>query len=127
MKTTVLLILPDAGQARALTELLDQAGGYEVQSVRMPEEFADAVLSFTPELVIIDEQLPPDDMQAWARVITGLSPQTRILDLSTSSDESRKLELTVHGYLREPFEPAAFLREVRRVLHADLTIVADGA
>jgi DNA-binding NarL/FixJ family response regulator len=91
----------------------------------MPEEFADATVSFKPDLVIIDEQLPADDMQAWARVITGLSPETRVLDLSIHSDESRRLELSAHGYLREPFKPTAFLEEVRRVLAADPTPLVD--
>lgn len=119
MKKNVLFILPDTRQVQTLTTLLEQAGGYETRSVRMPEEFADAITSFKPDLAIIDEQLPADDMEAWARVITGLSPETRLLDLSRCSDESRMLEVRAHGYLREPFQTTDFLEEVRRVLAAD--------
>jgi len=121
----VLFILPDTGQAQALTSLLEQEGGYATRSVQMPAEFADAIASFTPDLVVMDEQLPADDMQAWMRVITGLSPETRLLDLSGRSDALRRLELSAHGYLREPFQPAAFLEEVRRILAADPTTLVD--
>lgn len=126
MNKNVLLILPDARQAQTLSGLLEQAGGYETRSVRMPEEFADAIVSFEPDLVILDEQLPADDMQAWARVIMGLSPEVRVLDLSRSTDDSRRLELSAHGYLREPFQSTSFLEEVRRVL-ADRTPLVGSA
>ena len=121
VKKNVLLILPDTGQAQTLATLLDQSGGYETRSVRMPAEFADAIVSFRPDLVIMDEQLPADDMQAWTRVITALSPETRLLDVSSHSDESRRLELSAHGYLCEPFQATTFLEEVRRVLAAEPT------
>lgn len=121
----VLLILPGALQAQTLTQVLEQAGAYETRAVRMPEEFADATVSFTPDLVILDEQLPAYDLQAWTRVIAGLSPDTRFLDLSRYSAAFRKRELSVHGYLREPFDHKAFLDEVQRVLAADPSTLSE--
>ena len=112
----VLFILPDEHQTQQLVACLADAGGFRTRSVRMPEEYADAISGFEPDLAVIDEQLPAFEMQAWSRVILGLSPSVRILDLSKGSEASRRLELGVHGYLREPFRPSAFLEEVRRVL-----------
>lgn len=121
----VLFILPDLIHAQALASLLEQAGGYATRSVQMPAEFAAAIVSFKPDLVVMNEQLPAEEMQAWTRVITGLAPEIRVLDLSSLSDVSRRLELSAHGYLREPFQPSAFLEEVRRILAAGPTILAD--
>lgn len=84
----------------------------------MPDEFEAELSLSTPDLVIIDEQLYPDQMHAWAKVIVALSPDTRIIDLSGVSAESRRLDVVVHGYVREPFDEATLLAEVKRVLDA---------
>lgn len=120
----VLLVLPDAELVARLRPMLEGAG-YACRAVGMPAEFEAELLVSTPDLVIIDEQLYPDQIQAWARVMVGLSPDTRIIDLSASSSESRRLDVVVHGYVREPFDEATLLDEVKRVLDAAPVVLGD--
>ena len=113
----VLLVLTDNDLVAKLTSAL-RGAGYGTRSVRMPDDFAGTRASFSADLAILDEQLPSDDIQAWSLVMTALSPGTRIIDISRSADADRRLVVSAHGYLREPFSMEAMLAEVRRVLAA---------
>ena len=114
----VLLVLPDADLVARIRPMLERSG-YSCRAVGMPDEFDAELRHSTPDLVIMNEQLFPDQIQAWARVMVALSPDTRIIDLSDSSPETRRLDVVVHGYVREPFDEETFIAEVKRVLGAD--------
>lgn len=113
----VLLVLPDAELVARISPMLER-GGYSCRAVAMPDEFEAELRKSTPDLVVMNEQLFPDQIQAWAKVMVALSPETRIIDLSGFSAESRRLDVVVHGYVREPFDEATLLAEVKRVLDA---------
>jgi DNA-binding NtrC family response regulator len=113
----ILLILPYEDMRDRLSALLARSG-YAWRSDRMPEEFAARLRSFVPDLAVLDEQLPADEIEAWSRVITGLSPNTRLLDISRYPEAERRTVVSAHGYVEEPFEDDDFLSTVRRVLAA---------
>jgi DNA-binding response OmpR family regulator len=118
--TNILLILPDEDMRQRLGELLE-ASGYACHADQMPDEFAVSFRSFKPDLAILDEQLPSEEIEAWSRVITGISPNTRLLDISRSTPNTRSKVVSAHGYVEEPFTDEEFLAEVRRVLDARKT------
>lgn len=113
----VLLVLPDADLVARIGPMLER-GGYSCRAVAMPDEFEAELRHSTPDLVVMNEQLFPEEIQAWARVMVALSPDTRIIDLSDATPAARRLDVVVHGYVKKPFDEATFLAEVKRVLEA---------
>jgi DNA-binding NtrC family response regulator len=116
----ILLILPDRQMVERLSALL-QSAGYRCHADRMPEQFASSFKSFKPDLAILDEQLPADEIEAWSRVVTAISPETRLIDISIATPAERRKVVSAHAYIEEPFTDEEFLSTVRRVLAAKET------
>lgn len=116
----ILLILPDDDRRARLGALLE-GKGYACRADHMPDQFAASFKSFKPDLAILDEQLPSHEIEAWSRVITGISPETRLIDISIETPAERRKVVSAHAYIEEPFTDDEFLSTVRRVLAAKTT------
>lgn len=117
---TVVVAEDNSINLSMMTDLLETSGWQVVQA----QDGADAVRltrAHTPDLVLMDIQMPVMDGLAATRLLkadpaTASIPVLAVTALAMPNDEERCLEAGCQGYLAKPFTPEDFERAVLKTL-----------
>jgi DNA-binding NarL/FixJ family response regulator len=113
----VLIVDDHAVVRRGLTDLLEAADGITVVgAVEDGSLAAQAVSALEPDLVLMDLSMPTVDGIAGTAQVLAISPETKVIVLTSFSESARilaALEAGAVGYLLKDAEPEDIVRAVR--------------
>ena len=117
MKLRVLIIEDNEQNLYLLTFLLTM-NGYVVDSAPEGPTGIEKALAQTPDLILLDIQLPVMDGYAVARAIRSLPvlaniPIVAVTSYAMPGDKEKALESGCNGYIEKPINPETFLSEIR--------------
>jgi CheY-like chemotaxis protein len=113
----VLVVEDDDATSRALTELLE-VEGYEARRVRNGADAIETLRSFTPDVVLVDLQLPVMDGRSFIELYRRrVRPAASVIVISGRSD-ARSIASSVHadGFLPKPIDLTLLLRTISLAL-----------
>lgn len=116
MKRNVLLI-EDNGNNRYLVTFLLEANGYHVACAINGPEGVEAALASTPDVILLDIQLPGMDGYEVARMLRshpGLAatPIIAVTSYAMPGDREKALASGCTGYIQKPIDPETFVRSM---------------
>jgi two-component system cell cycle response regulator DivK len=119
MSRTVLLI-EDNEQNRYLTTFLLERRGYRVVSAPNGVSGVDMARRISPDIILLDIQLPTMDGFAVARALrqmseTGVVPVIAVTSYAMQGDREKCLEAGCSGYLEKPINPDTFVSEMEAI------------
>lgn len=115
----VLLIEDDEPSARAIGELLELEG-FLVRRVRSGADGIEALRSFTPDLVLVDLQLPVMDGRSFVELYRRrVRPAASVIVMSGRPDGRAIAQaIGAEGYVPKPVELAQLVRAISFALAA---------
>lgn len=121
----ILIIDPDPEPARSLRERLIEAG-FSVATLHQVERACEVISSETPQLVVLDWDLPVVVRAGLLKHIRGMYPHTmpRLLAVSAFSGEPEivnSFEAGVDDYVVKPFSMRELIARVRALLRVGNT------
>jgi DNA-binding NarL/FixJ family response regulator len=127
-----VLIVDDHPLVRsALTQLLDGAGEITVVGAAADGEAAvDAALQLTPDVVLMDLEMPGRDGIEATRALRAADSEARVVVLTTFSDRERilgALDAGAVGYLLKDAEHEEIIRAVRAAAIGDAPLAPRAA
>jgi two-component system cell cycle response regulator DivK len=122
MSRTILVVDDHEDNRRILRDLLRSAG-YEVAEATTGEDGVAAAKARTPDLILMDIQLPGiDGYEATRRIKADESlrriPLIVVTSYALSGDDAKALAAGADAYVAKPFSPRAMLATVREYLLA---------
>jgi CheY-like chemotaxis protein len=116
-----ILVVEDQDSIRRMIEALVQARGYQVTAVSTGAKAIDVALTETPDIVLLDLNLPGqyDGFDVCQKLRSD--PLTRALPvviISAMDDDESRARATAAGataYYTKPFSPIALLKEIDRL------------
>lgn len=116
-----ILVVEDQDSIRRMIEALVQARGYQVTAVSSGAKAIDVALTDTPDIVLLDLNLPGqyDGFDVCQRLRSD--PGTRtvpVVIISAMDDDESRARATAAGataYYTKPFSPIALLKEIERL------------
>ena len=116
-----ILVVEDQDSIRRMIEALVQARGYQVTAVSSGAKAIDVALTDTPDIVLLDLNLPGqyDGFDVCQRLRSD--PTTRtvpVVIISAMDDDESRARATAAGataYYTKPFSPIALLKEIDRL------------
>ena len=121
MKTRILLIEDNEQNIYMMTYLLEHAG-FEVLQARDGKTGIElATTNGTPDIILLDIQLPEMDGYAVARELRAIKefaevPIVAVTSYAMVGDRERILAAGCTDYLEKPIDPDAFVGQVERHL-----------
>lgn len=120
MSRTILLI-EDNEQNRYLATFLVEGRGHRVVHAPDGPRGIDMAREATPDLVLLDIQLPGMDGYAVARALRGIDAMTRVPIVAVTSyammgDKEKALESGCTGYIEKPIDPETFVDQIEAFL-----------
>lgn len=118
-----ILIVEDSPDNMKLFSTILGLKGHEVTGLPGGDGLLDAIQRTTPDLILMDIQLPGRDGFALLREIRGsaLSP-VRVIALTAhamTGDRERALEAGFDGYITKPIDIRTFPEQVQRALRGE--------
>jgi CheY-like chemotaxis protein len=106
-----ILIADDTVSSRDLLRFILEGSGYEVAEAENGETVLEKVAIFTPQLIILDLQMPKLDGCATARILRKMPEfqKTPIVALTAALSQTAPEQITTAGfsaYLVKPIGPA---------------------
>lgn len=116
MSQTILLI-EDNMQNRYLVTFLLESQGHKVISATDGVEGIELAKTLTPDLILLDIQLPGMNGYEVARTLRGMDnlKETKIIAVTSYAmvgDRDKALESGCNGYIEKPINPETFLDEI---------------
>jgi len=116
-----ILIVEDDKKSLYLARFTLEKEGYEVIEARDGLEALDNVSKETPDLILMDMQLPKLDGYEVTRQIKAderLSkiPVIALTAYAMKEDREKTLEAGCSGHIEKPIDPSTFVEEVKRYL-----------
>lgn len=116
-----ILVVEDQDSIRRMIEALVQARGYQVTAVSSGAKAIDIAITDTPDIVLLDLNLPGqyDGFDVCQRLRSD--PATRLVPvviISAMDDDESRARATAAGataYYTKPFSPIALLKEIDRL------------
>jgi len=116
-----ILVVEDQDSIRRMIEALVQARGYQVTAVSSGAKAIDVAMTDTPDIVLLDLNLPGqyDGFDVCQRLRSD--PTTRtvpVVIISAMDDDESRSRATAAGataYYTKPFSPIALLKEIDRL------------
>lgn len=116
-----ILVVEDQDSIRRMIEALVQARGYQVTAVSSGAKAIDVAMTDTPDIVLLDLNLPGqyDGFDVCQRLRSD--PTTRsvpVVIISAMDDDESRARATAAGataYYTKPFSPIALLKEIDRL------------
>jgi len=122
----ILLVEDDVSLARGIAAGLEH-GGYDVRVLDGPEGFADHLLRFRPDLVLLDVYLPGScdgfDLAVATRAAAGV-PVVFLTAADALAERLRGFEVGADDYIVKPFALAELLSRVRVILRRSGRLVS---
>lgn len=120
----------DAGQLLVLTVL--QLEGFEVESAGSSAEVLEVLRQRTPDLILMDVQLPGQDglsltRQLKADAATAAIPIVALTAYAMAGDREQAIAAGCIGYITKPIDTRNLGNQIRRILAGDpVAPAADG-
>ena len=120
MKRNILLI-EDNEQNRYLATFLLEKHGYSITSAPDGPTGVEEAKSKTPDLILLDIQLPLMDGYEVARRLRSLQslqgiPIVAVTSYAMPGDRERCLAAGCNGYIEKPINPKTFVTEIEQFL-----------
>jgi len=120
MKAKILYI-EDNEQSLYLVTFLLRSDGYEVLQARNGIEGIKVAVESSPDLILLDMQLPSMNGYAVARRMRDNpdlkeTPIVALTSFAMVGDREKALEAGCTGYIEKPINPETFLMEIGRYL-----------
>ena len=120
MSRRILVVDDHEDNRRILRDLLGSAG-YEVLEATTGEEAVTQAAATTPDLILMDIQLPGIDGYEATRRIKGNEalrhiPLIVVTSYALSGDDAKAMAAGADAYVAKPFSPRAMLAKVREYL-----------
>jgi CheY-like chemotaxis protein len=117
----LLLVVDDDAATRVLLTELFNGSGYAVVLAENGEEGLKQLLDYTPDLVVLDLQMPVMDgwrFRAEQQLLRNVRVATVPVVLLTGTDNAEKSAKALHaaGFIEKPFEPDLLLSAVLKAL-----------
>ena len=124
-----ILVIEDNEENMELMTYLLRAGGHKTLSASTGTRGIQLVSDQSPDLVLLDIQLPDVDGYEVASAIRGggrsnLIPIVAVTALAMVGDQERIIAAGFDGYLTKPITPETFVREVEQFLTVERPGVA---
>jgi CheY-like chemotaxis protein len=121
MPQRLLLVVDDDAAMRLLLTELFNSNGYAVVLAENGEEALKQLLDYSPDLVVLDLQMPVMDgwrFRAEQRRLSNVRVAAVPVVLLTATDNAAKSAEALHaaGFIEKPFEPDLLLRVVLKAL-----------
>ena len=120
---TVLVVDDNEDNRRILRDLLRLGAGYTVIEATTGEEGVASAKARTPDLILMDIQLPGIDGYEATRRIKG-NPATKdipiivVTSYALSGDEGKARDAGCDAYVTKPYSPRQLLAKIREYLPA---------
>jgi len=116
-----ILYVEDNEQSLYLVTFLLKSNGYEVIQALDGNEGLEAAVTFRPDLILLDMQLPSMDGYTVARRLRdnpdlAETPIVAITSFAMMGDREKALDAGCTGYIEKPINPETFLMEIGRYL-----------
>jgi two-component system, cell cycle response regulator DivK len=116
MKLTILLI-EDNEQNRYLATFLLEKHGHKVVCASDGRQGIEAVKNWTPDLILLDIQLPIMDGYAVASALRSIEslrgvPIVAVTSYAMAGDREKSLAAGCSGYIEKPINPETFVAEI---------------
>ena len=117
--TKILIVEDDTPSAEAISALLELEG-FVVRRASDALEAMDSARTFTPDVVLVDLQLPFIDGRSFIELYRrGVHPAASIIVMSGREDASRVASsLRADAFVAKPFDVADLLRAISLTLSA---------
>jgi CheY-like chemotaxis protein len=117
----LILIVEDNEANQMLASAVLEREGIKVATARSAAEAFDALSGLTPDLILMDVQLPGLDGLSLTRMLKGdertaAIPVVALTALAMPGDKERTLEAGCAGYISKPINTRTFAAEVRNFL-----------
>jgi DNA-binding NtrC family response regulator len=127
-QTPCILVVEDSRVDRELISLLLSGSGYEVIGAGRLSEAITQLKSRTPDLIVLDEQLPDGRSSERLDTIRALSPQTPLVFVSGQLDLATALAISqrsVAAIFNKPVNPKALVGKIRELVEFHFSSRAD--
>jgi two-component system cell cycle response regulator DivK len=119
MRRSVLLI-EDNPQNRYLATFLLEQNGFDVRAAADGAHGLELARESTPDIVLLDIQLPVMDGYAVARALRRLAglrhtPIIAVTSYAMPGDEEKALAAGCNGYIEKPIDPETFVATIVRI------------
>jgi CheY-like chemotaxis protein len=116
-----ILIVEDNEANRLLASAVLERDGFRVEMAGNSEEALDLLAARTPDLILMDVQLPGVDGLSFTRTLKqdekmAAIPVVALTALAMLGDRERTLEAGCAGYISKPINTRTFADEVRKYL-----------
>jgi CheY-like chemotaxis protein len=115
----VVLLIEDNEQNRYLLGYLLEHHGYAVVMAPDGDRGIELALQLTPDLILLDIQLPRRDGYAVARELRQSEQLASVPIIAVTSyalvgDQEKSLAAGCNGYIEKPINPETFIAEIQR-------------
>ena len=120
MSKRILIVEDEEDNRRIIRDVLAHAG-FEIDEAATGEDAIASVSARTPDLILMDIQLPGRDGYATTRHIRTLPelqqvPVIAVTSFALVGDDTRAREAGCNDYIAKPYSPRALLQKVRDLL-----------
>lgn len=124
MKQSTILVIEDNAQNRYLAIFLLEQHGYRVVSAPDGQLGVETARKITPDLILLDIQLPTMDGYAVARALRAVPslasiPIVAVTSYAMVGDREKCLAAGCNGYVEKPINPETFVAQIEAFLPPD--------
>jgi len=122
MVMKILIVDDNLSITKMLSKMLSLDGSYEVDVANNGYQAMDKMLSFNPQLVILDLSMPGMSGQETLVKIKEIDPNAKVIIASAHGDEKTKefcLRNGASGYMSKPYTAADVSDKIKTVLGGD--------
>lgn len=117
-----ILVIEDNDQNLYLVTFILEKHGYQVHTARDGPEGLARAATLSPDLILLDIQLPGMDGYAVARHLRenpdlASVPIVAVTSYAMSGDREKALEAGCTGYIEKPINPDTFMQQVEHHLN----------
>lgn len=116
-----LLLIEDNDQNRYMMRFLLEQEGFEVEEAENGKDGISLALSYLPDVILLDIQLPEMDGYNVLEELKRLDelkdiPVIAVTSYAMAGDRERILEKGADGYIEKPINPDTFVSEILEFL-----------
>ncbi len=123
-RASLILVVDDNDAGQLLARAVLELDGFQVDSARSSEEVMGSLNARTPDLILMDVQLPGQDGLALTRQLkadpaTATIPIVALTARAMAGDREQALAAGCSGYITKPINTRTFSDQLREFLPAD--------
>ena len=123
-RTSLILVVDDNDAGQLLARAVLELDGFQVDSAGSSEEVMESLNARTPDLILMDVQLPGQDGLALTRQLkadpaTATIPIVALTARAMAGDREQALAAGCSGYITKPINTRTFGDQLREFLPAE--------